>query len=384
MSQREDKLPFLPFHRPTIYDHHIQAVADTLRSGWLSSARKVEEFEAAFAKVVGAKYAVAVNSCTAALHVALVCLGVEPGDEVITSPITFVSAVSVIEHVGATPVFVDVCPEDLTIDPESVRRRITKRTRVIVATHFAGFPAHMDELEKVAGEHGIPIVTDAAHAVEVVYRGRASGQLGKVSCYSFYPTKNITSGEGGMLTTDDRKIADQARSLRMNGVTKSAWDRYGPGGYKHWDVVRLGWKYNMSDVHAALGLAQLKELDSWFGQRVMLDGAYRSYVDRDLVTALEPDETDMKWARHLFVVRVKSRDLVMDRIQKLGVGVGVHFRAVYRLKYYQEKYAVPADAFPVAEKASEEVLSLPLYPSMEVKDVYRVIGALNEAIKSLG
>jgi dTDP-4-amino-4,6-dideoxygalactose transaminase len=378
-----DKVPFLPFHRPSIYERHIQAVADTLRSGWLSSAKKVEEFEKAFAKRVGAKHAVAVNSCTAALHISLLCLKIGPGDEVITSPITFVSAVSVIEHVGATPVFADVLPEDLTIDPMDVQKKITKRTKLIIATHFAGFPAHMDEIEKVAEKRGIPLVTDAAHAIETIYHGRKSGQLGRAACYSFYPTKNITTGEGGMLTTDDEAMADQARSLRMHGVTKSAWDRYGPGGYKHWDVVELGWKYNMSDIQAALGLAQLQDIDPWLGTRTMLDGAYRNYIDRTLVDVLSPLDEDILPARHLFVIRVQNRDRVMDEVQKRGVGVGVHFRAVYRLKYYQAKYKVPRTAFPVAEKASGEVLSLPLYPAMQVPDVYRVINTLMSVVRDI-
>ena len=379
MSQQEGKPPFLPFHRPTIYEHHIQAVADTLRSGWLSSAKKVEEFEKTFALAVGARHAVAVNSCTGALHLALLCLKIGPGDEVVTSPITFVSAVSVIEHVGATVVFADVLPDDLTIDPESVRKVITKKTKLIIATHFAGFPAHMDELELLAGERGIYLITDAAHAIETSYRGRPSGQLGKAACYSFYPTKNITTGEGGMLVTDDGEIAEKTRSLRMHGVTKSAWDRYGPGGYKHWDVVDLGWKYNMSDIQAALGLAQLREMASWLGKRVMLEGAYRNYLDKSIQT-LTPLESDGRWARHLFVVRVQNRDLVMQKVQERGIGVGVHFRAVYRLKYYQEKYQVPRDAYPVAERASEEVLSLPIYPAMEVSDVYRVLEVLHSVV----
>lgn len=378
-----DKTPFLPFHRPTIYDHHIQAVSATLRSGWLSSAKKVEEFEKVFARKVGAKYAVAVNSCTAALHLSLLCLKIGPGDEVITSPITFVSAVSVIEHVGAMPVFVDVLPEDLTIDPGDVLRKITKRTKLIIATHFAGFPAHMDELEKVAGERGIPLVTDAAHAIETVYHGRKSGKLGQAACYSFYPTKNITTGEGGMLTTGDAAMAARARSLRMHGVTKSAWDRYGPGGYKHWDVVELGWKYNMSDIQAALGLSQLQDIDSWMGTRTMLDGTYRNYIDRTLVDILAPLDKDLVPARHLFVIRVQDRDRVMGEVQKRGVGVGVHFRAVYRLKYYQAKYRISRAAFPVAEKASNEVLSLPLYPAMQVSDVYRVIKTLESTIRDI-
>lgn len=383
MTKTDGKEDFLPFHRPSIYDKHVEAVSDALRSGWLSSAKKVEEFEKVFAVTVGAKNAVAVNSCTAALHLTLLCLKIGPGDEVVTSPITFVSAVSVIEHVGATPVFADVCREDLTIDPVSVASRITPRTKLIIATHFAGFPANMKELEKLASDNGIDLVTDAAHAIETAYFGRPSGRLGRVACYSFYPTKNITTGEGGMLVTDDDGIAERARSLRMHGVTKSAWDRYGPGGYKHWDVVDLGWKCNMSDIQAALGLSQLGDMWAWHGKRVMLDGAYRNYIDRDLVHVLEPDETDVRWARHLFVVRVKNRDQVMDQVQLRGIGVGVHFRAVYRLKYYQEKYRVSGDEFPEANAASDEVLSLPLYPAMEVKDVYRVLKVLHEVLSEI-
>ena len=372
------KAPFLPFHRPWIYDRHIQAVVDTLKSGWLSSASKVEEFERAFAKKVGAKHAVAVNSCTAALHLALVVLGVKPGDHVITSPITFVSAVSVIGHAGAVVVFADVCPEDLTIDPANVARGITSKTKAIIATHFAGFPARMDELEKVAD--GIPIISDAAHAIETVYHGRSSGQLGKISCYSFYPTKNITSGEGGMLTTDDDDLAERARILRMNGVSRNAWNRYGPDGYKHWDIVEPGWKYNMSDIHAALGLAQLAEIDSWRGKRVMLSLAYRNYLP-DGARALKAVDEDIRPALHLFVIRVPERDRVMDEIQKRGIGVGVHFRAVHRLKFYQERYQIPAGELPVAEQASDEVLSLPLYPLMEVSDALRAAETLDKVLR---
>jgi dTDP-4-amino-4,6-dideoxygalactose transaminase len=375
--------PFLQFHRPSIYESHIQAVAEAMRSGWLSSAKQVEEFEKRFAKAVGAKNAVAVSSCTAALHLALICLKVGPGDEVITCPITFVSAVSVIEHVGATIVFADVCPEDLTIDPEKVRKAITKKTKAIIATHFAGVPAHMAELEAISVEFGIPIITDAAHAIETVYHGQPSGALGHIACYSFYPTKNITTGEGGMLTTDSETVADHARSLRMHGVTKSAWDRYGPGGYKHWDVVDLGWKYNMSDIQAALGIAQLSDMSTWLGKRIMLDGVYRNFVDRDLVSVLEPKDERISSARHLFVVRVRNRDTVMDKVQRQGIGVGVHFRAVYKLKYYQDKYRISGKDLPVSEKASNEVISLPLYPAMEVKDVYRVLDVLHRTVREI-
>jgi dTDP-4-amino-4,6-dideoxygalactose transaminase len=375
---RYDK-PFLPFHRPTILPHHVKAVATAARSGWLTSAGKVDEFETAFGKRVDAKHAIAVNSCTAALHLALIALGVGPGDEVITSPITFASAVNVIEHVGAKPVFVDVDPSNLTIDPDRVRDAITTKTRMIVATHFAGFPADMYELDRISKATGIPVITDAAHAIETKYHGRPSGKLGKASCYSFYATKNITTGEGGMLTTDDDKLAARVRILRLHGMTKDAWKRYGPEGYKHWDIVEPGWKYNMSDINAALGLAQLEDMDSWLRKRAALVNAYSSSLKKvKMLPTFAPNITS---ALHLLIVRVPERDRVMDEMQISGIGVGVHFRAVHRLKYYSEKYKIPKSVLPVSEKASREVLSLPLYPTMKFTDVSRVVHALESILK---
>lgn len=365
---------FLPFHRPTILTHHVQAVAAAVQSGWLTSASKVEEFEKAFEKEVGGKHAVAVNSCTAALHLALIALGIGPGDEVITSPITFASAVNVIEHVGATPVFADVHPENLTLDPKSVHRKVTGATKLVIATHFAGFPAEVDALEFL----GVPVITDAAHAIEMVYLGRPSGQLGKIACYSFYATKNITTGEGGMFVTQDDKLAERARTLRLHGMTKDAWSRYGPGGYKHWDITEPGWKYNMSDIQAALGVAQLSDMRAWLEKRRSLFNLYRECLPD--VSILTKTDVDVQLAYHLFVIRVHGRDWVMDEMQKRGIGVGVHFRAVHRLKYYQEKYRIPEGSLPEAERASNEVLSLPLYPSMETDDVFRVVKVLNRIL----
>lgn len=373
---------FLPFHRATITEEHVEAVASAVRSGWLTSGPKVLEFEEAFAKKVGAKHAVAVNSCTAALHLSLIALGVSRGDEVITSPITFASAVNVIEHVGATPIFADVRDGDLTLDPESVRSRITPRTKLIIATHLAGVPASMDALAEVSG--GIPIVTDAAHAIEATYRGRLSGQLGVAACYSFYATKNITTGEGGMLATDDDVIAARARSLRLHGMTKDAWARYTPGGYRHWDISEAGWKYNMSDIQAALGIAQLREVDVWLEKRAYLVEAYRRLcydLDIGYVSKVDVDATS---AHHLFAVRVPNRDRVMSEVQLRGVGVGVHFRAVHQLKHYREKYGPFAEgALTVAEKASGEILSLPLYPSMDIADICRVSGVLRGVLSDI-
>jgi dTDP-4-amino-4,6-dideoxygalactose transaminase/intein/homing endonuclease len=855
--------PFLPFHRPTITDRHVRAVGDAMRSGWLTSAGRAEEFEKAFALEVGAAHAVAVSSCTAALHLALVGVGVGPGDEVVTSPITFVSAVNVIEHMGAVPVFADVLADDLTIDPEAVRGRIGPRTRAIVATHFAGFPAHMDGIEGAARARGIPVITDAAHGIETVYHGRRSGQLGRAACYSFYATKNITClagdepvllrknnrvnvhrigdavrsgawegsecvtfgedgrfswvsvddavrapstrrwriktetgrtcevtndhrffrlsdgkirpidahdvkigdflaaprrlavpmgdmkdidtiqalfelpddriigmrakgirvsggshrsggnkgggggclltelrgreysllndgkiwrcsspkmparlavteelmrllgyygaegcrrqagphhsnyirlcfgakdetlgyvadaiacikrvtgqdahvyrypkknsvyvdftgkpwlrlfealgcgtlahgkrvpwlafnvseplrkeyikalyrgdghvrnegsdcryaslktvsreladgtmalllsvgvfsslyvdrsgptsaysvcvggrknaadwlspdegyksgravsiladlipceesglrsnallpapfrhtlrwkkrfsrsmldrekltaeqgsivkgdlsffrviekemvegtaevycfivqkghnfvgghgwlcqhncGEGGMLATDDAALAARARTLRLHGMSKDAWGRYGPAGYRHWDVEEPGWKYNMSDIQAALGLAQLGDMGAWLGKRAALEGAYSESLAGGMVGLLRSADDDIRRAHHLLVVRVPQRDRIMEDVQRRGVGVGVHFRAVHRLTHYQRKYGLPRGSLPVSERASDEVLSLPLYPSMEMADVPRVVAVLGRALREAG
>lgn len=376
-------MTFLPFHRPTVLEHHVQAVADTLRSGWLTSAGKVDEFERAFAKRVGAAHAVAVNSCTAALHLALVAVRILPGDEVITSPITFVSAVNVIEHMGAVPVFADVLPDDLTLDPESVRAKISTKTKAIIATHFAGLPAHMDALEAVAKPWGVPIITDAAHAIETVYHGRRSGQLGQAACYSFYATKNITTGEGGMLATDDEALAARVRTLRLHGMSKDAWNRYGPGGYRHWDVEEPGWKYNMSDIQASLGLAQLADMDAWLEERAAIEKSYLRMMPPGAALTLRSGDTNVVSARHLFVIRVAHRDRIMEDMQSRGIGVGVHFRAVHRLRYYQKKYRLRDGCLPIAERASDEVLSLPLYPSLDSADVCRVVEVFKESVEKV-
>lgn len=367
------------FHRATISEKHVQAVADAVRSGWLTSGGKVQEFEEKFAKAVGAKHAVAVNSCTAALHLSLLVSGIGKGHEVITSPITFASAVNVIEHVGATPVFADVVPGDLTINPNCILDKVTPRTRAIIATHFAGFPAHMIEIEKIAAPLGIEVITDAAHAIETLYRGRPSGKLGNMACYSFYATKNITTGEGGMFVTDNDRIADRARKLRLHGMTKDAWDRYGPGGYKHWDIVEPGWKYNMSDIQAALGCAQLEDMDTWLDRRYKLWDEYVARLPAG-VSHLNGGDIFSRPAKHLFVVLVKNRDRVMVEMQNRGVGVGVHFRAVHTLEYYRTRYPEYLGTLPVAEKASEMVLSLPFYPTLGFGDISLVTQTLRDVI----
>lgn len=378
--------PFFPFHRPTVTDRHIQAVVETLKSGWLTSAGKCQELEREFAKKVGAKHAIAVNSCTAALHLALEWAlkgkkDTEGGPpEVITSPITFVSAVNVIEQAGAVPVFCDVRHEDLTIDHSKIRKLITTRTRAIMAPHLAGFPCQMDEIERIGAELNLPVISDAAHGVETKFHGRPSGDLGDASCYSLYATKNITCGEGGVLTTQHDGLAEYAKCMRQHGMDKDAWKRYGVEGYKHWDIEEPGWKYNLSDIQAALALAQLDDMESWHKKRQELVEVYEENLDPSLAWKLSTKDKDVVSAYHLFIVRVPNRDRVMEEMQKHGIGVGIHFRAVHRLKYYQNRYKIDPSEMPIAEMASREVISLPLYPSMEVSDVHHILDVFHKVV----
>jgi dTDP-4-amino-4,6-dideoxygalactose transaminase len=354
-----------------------------MKSGWLTSGVKVEEFERLFLKEVGGKHAIAVNSCTAALHLALLTLDVKPEDSVVTSPITFASAVNVIEHMRARPTFIDVNPHDLTIRSDEILHFLSPWTKAIIATHFAGNPADMQQLDWITEKTGIPVITDAAHAIETMYQGRPSGRLGRVACYSFYATKNMTTGEGGMLVTNDDKIAERARTLRLHGMTRDAWQRYGPSGYKHWDITEPGFKYNMSDMQAALGIAQLKDLGEWHRKRQNLYEVYRVHLTKKAKMVEFWNEKNRS-AFHLCVIRIPKRDEVMVKMQEKGIGVGVHFRAVHRLVYYRNKYKIPLGALPAAEQASDEVLSLPLYPSMETADVFRVLKTLEETLSEVG
>lgn len=375
----------IPFHRPTIDVDDLKAVEECLLSGWLTTGPKALAFERAFAERVDGRHAVSLNSCTAALHLSLLSLGIGPGDEVITSPITFASTANVILHVGAMPVFADVEPERLTLDPNSVESGLTAKTKAIIPVHFAGHPCDMDAFMRLGKERHIPIIADAAHAIETEQGGKRSGTMGDVICYSFYANKNITTGEGGMAVTQKKAIADKMRILRLHGMTRDAWKRYVPGAYKHWDVVALGWKYNMSDIQAALGLSQLKRMDEWWKRREALTQMYHAALkDIPGIQTLK-DRLSDKSARHLFVILVDqdagiSRDQVMEGLQKQGIGVGVHFRALHLMKHYQT-IGFERGLCPVAEDASDRILSLPLFPSMFDSDVEQVAEALRDIME---
>ena len=376
---------FLRFHRPSLGTAEELAVLEVLRSGWLTTGARAKALEKRFAAYRGCARAVATNSCTAALHLALVTLGVGQGDEVITSPITFASTANVIVHTGARPVFCDVQPDTLNMDPAAVSAAMTPRTKAIIAVHFAGHPCDMNEILRIADAQGVPVVEDAAHAIEAEYRGRPTGSMGVAGAFSFYATKNITSGEGGMLTTNAAGLADQAEVLALHGISRDAWKRYGDEGYQHWETVAAGYKYNMFDIQAALVNAQMDRIGEFLERRRGLAERYdQALAD---MPALEPlrRRDYVKASYHLYVVRVSkearlSRDALMNALQAQGIGVGVHFRPVHLHQYYRQAFGFAAGMLPVAEAAGDAVLSLPLYPSLTPAEVDRVVAACRHAI----
>jgi dTDP-4-amino-4,6-dideoxygalactose transaminase len=374
------------FHRPSIGPAEEQAVLDVLRSGWLTTGPRAKEFERRFAEFRSTTHAVAMNSCTAALHVALLAMGLGRGDEVITTPMTFASTANVIVHTGATPVFCDVQPDTLNMDPAAFEAAITERTRVVIPVHFAGHPCDMDEISAIARKHGIRVLEDAAHATESEYRGRLTGSLGDAAAFSFYATKNITTAEGGMLTTSDEALAERAQILALHGISRDAWKRYSAEGYQHWDIVEAGFKYNMNDIQAALGLTQLDRIDEFWQSRKRLTERYDAGLADLSALRLMERRAYVKSAYHLYVVRVSagagiSRDGFMAALQERGIGVGVHFRAVHLHPYYRETFAFQPGMFPVAEGAGDTVVSLPLFPSMTDAEVDRVVRACREIVR---
>ena len=379
---------FIMFHRPSLGAAEEGAVLDVLRSGWLTTGPRTAALETRFAEFRGTRQAIATNSCTAALHLALLALGVGRGDEVITTPITFASTANVVVHCGATPVFCDVQPDTLNMDPQALAAAVTPRTKAIIAVHFAGHPCDMDEIAAIAARHGVPVIEDAAHAVEAEYRGRPVGSLGAAAAFSFYATKNVTCGEGGMLTTSDDALADAARPLALHGISRDAWQRYGEDGYRHWDIVAPGFKYNMSDIQAALLNVQLDRVDEFWRRRRALVERYDEALAQEPGLRLLRRREYVKPAHHLYVVRVTSaaglsRDQFMNAVQSKGVGVGVHFRAVHLHPYYRQTYGFREGMFPVAEAAGETVVSLPLYPSLDEADLDRVVRTCKTVLGSV-
>lgn len=369
----------IPFSRPSIGEEEIAEVTECLRSGWITTGPRTAQFEKELADYVGARHALAVSSGTGGLHLAMMALDLQPGDEVITTPMTWPTTVNVILLCGAEPVLVDIEPDTLNLDPRLVEARITPRTRAIVPVHFAGQACDMDAFEAMAKPRGIHLIEDAAHALGSEYRGRRIGSIGEATVFSFHPIKNITTAEGGMITTSDDELARRLRLLRFHGVERDAWKAYGKAQLPRYDVSLAGLKYNLTDLQSALGIHQLRKIDRFNARRQQLAERYdAAFADLAEVRPLGRATYPQRHAHHLYVVQVDVDRLKIDRdgfmaaLLEAGIGVGLHFTAIHELTYYRERLGDLAARLPVATSASQRLFSLPLYPDLSDNDVDRV------------
>lgn len=375
---------FLIFGRPAIEEDEIAEVVETLRSGWIGTGPKVGLFEKAFKEYVGAEYAVAVNSCTAALHLSMLVSGVGPGDEVITTPMTFCATANAIVHTGARPVFADIDRHTLNLDPEKVEAAITPRTKAILPVHFAGRPCEVGRLRDLARRCGLLLIEDAAHAIESCTSQGKVGAVGDLTCFSFYVTKNVVTAEGGMITTNRREWAELLKVYALHGMSHDAWKRYSDSGYKHYAVELAGFKYNMTDIQASLGIHQLRRVEQNLVRRAEIWERYdRAFRDLPLVTPAPPQPGTVH-ARHLYTILVDPEQVGMGRDEFSGhlhqqkIGTGVHYVAVHLQPYYQQRWHCRRGDFPEAEYVSDRTLSLPLGVAMDDQDVEDVIAAVRQ------
>lgn len=383
--------PYLPFSRPSIGEQERAAVLSVMDSGWLTTGSRAQEFERAFAAYVGVEHALALNSATAALHLALDAVGVGPGDEVVVPTWTFAASAEVAVYLGARPVLVDVDRETLNAPVAAVVDAVTPRTKAVVAVHIAGRPLALEDLTAELGSRGIPIIEDSAHSFpsRIPALGRMAGTVGTVGAFSFYATKTITTGEGGMLVTDDKAIADRARLMSLHGISRNAWNRYAAAGSWYYEIEEAGFKYNMTDLAAAIGLVQLSRAAELLEARRTLAAAYTRAITASAVADLvEPptDASDGSHAWHLYIIRLRlerlriGRGEVIERLKELGIGTSVHFIPLHLHPYYRREWGYAADAFPVATAEFERVISLPLWPGMTDSDVERVVTALERVL----
>lgn len=377
---------FLPFNQPHIETPEIEEVVDTLRSGWITTGPKTKEFERRFAEYVGARHAIAVNSCTGGLHVALAAAGVGPGDEVIVPTMTFCATANVVVHLGATPVIVDVEPDTLNLDPERMEAAITSRTKAVIPVHLYGHPCDMDRISEIAETHQLLVVEDAAHAVAAEWRGDRIGSLSGATAFSFYATKNLTTAEGGMITTDDDQYAHAMRTWTLHGISRDAWKRYSAEGSWYYEVTVPGFKYNLTDLQAALGLHQLARLEDMTQRRAELAARYDAGLRGLDEIELPSVRPGIRHAWHLYAIRLRLQMLRIGRAQFIkqlkseGIGTSVHFIPLHRQPYYRDRFGFHPSDYPVADSAYERLISLPLYTRMTDKDVEDVVEAVRRVV----
>lgn len=366
---------FLVFGQPLIEQAEIDEVIDSLHNAWLGTGPKVAKFEADFAAYKDAKYVAALNSCSAALHLSILAAGIRPGDEVITTPLTFCATVNAIIHAGATPVLADIDPLTMNIDPEQVRAKITPRTRAILPVHFAGRPCDMDALCSIAKEHNLKIIEDCAHAIETEYKGRKAGTIGDFGCFSFYSTKNIVTGEGGMVLASNEDDIARIKVLGLHGMSKDAWKRFSDEGFKHYQVVECGFKYNMMDLQAAIGIHQLGRIETYWQRRKQIWQQYTEAFSELPIGIPAKVEANTRHAYHLYNILIDeeragiSRDEFLDRMTAQGIGVGVHYLSLPEHPYYQQTFAWKPEDYPHAMRVGRQTVSLPISAKLSEDDI---------------
>lgn len=378
---------FYPLAKPVLGKEEEKAVITAMRSGWITLGPKTGEFEQLFAKYIGCKYAVAVNSATAALHLALYDLGMKDGDEVIIPAFTFAATANTVIHSKGTPVLADIDPKTFCINPEDVRKKITKRTKAIVPVHYAGNPANMNALKKIAKEFGIAIIEDAATAVGTLYRGKKVGITNDYACFSFHPIKNMTTGDGGMVTTNDRKKAERITFLRLQGMNKLAWKRFAKGGSWKYDIVAPGFKYNMTDISAAMGVEQLKKLDGFNKRREKIVALYKKCLSGLDLQFQEVDTKDYH-SNNLFPLLlpktlISKRDQIIDELKTHNIGANVYYIPLHFHPYYQKTYGWKKGMVPVTEDVFSRLINLPLYSSLTDTDVKIICKSFHTVLSKL-
>ncbi|MEX2492805.1 MAG: DegT/DnrJ/EryC1/StrS aminotransferase family protein [Nitrospirales bacterium] len=379
---------FLPFHVPDIGEEEIQSVIETLRSGWLTTGSKTKQFEEEFARYVGARHAVALNSCTAALHLALEAVGVTEGDEVIVPTMTFAATAEVVHYFKARPVLVDCQGDTLNIDVDQIERAISPRTKAIIPVHYAGQSCEMDRILEIARVHHLKVIEDAAHALPSRYRGKMVGTLGDITCFSFYSTKTITTGEGGMATTENAEWAERMRILSLHGITRDAVNRYTPEGSWYYEICYSGYKYNLTDIAAALGVPQLHKCERFGAIRQQYAMLYNEGFEDVPEITIPHVAKDVEHAWHLYVIQLDlerlriGRNEMIDLLKKEGIGTSVHFIPLHLHPYYRDNYRYLSNDFPVASAVFERIISLPIYPKMTETDIQYIIEVVTTLIQT--
>lgn len=378
---------FLVFGAPLIGDEEINEVVDSMKKGWLGTGPKVAQFQQDFATYKGAEYALGLNSCTAALHLAMVAASIGAGDEVITTPMTFCATINSIIHTGATPVLADVELDSMNIDPLEIEKKITPKTKAILIVHFAGRPCNMDAISEIARKNKVLLIEDCAHAIETEYKNSPAGLFGDIGCFSFYSTKNIATGEGGILLTNNEDYAKKAKTLSLHGMSSDAWNRFSSSGYKHYSVTEAGFKYNMMDIQAAIGIHQLRRIENWWIKREQIWERYNSaFSTLPIGTPFKP-ELNTRHAYHLYTLLIDkslcgiSRDEFLIGMNRENIGCGVHYLSIPEHPYYQNKFSWSPSQYPNAARIGAQTVSLPISAKLNDQDVQDVISAVKRVLK---